>query len=171
MKELLTKKRKLITIGNLSVGKAWLDLGTSINLMPLSMLQRIGDVEVRPTRMTLQLADRSIKYPHGIVEDLLGDEVNFNIFEAMKHPNDKKDFFRVDVMDEVCLEAERKFSLAIPVEKALNFDMKAAGEKRKLQLHELEEMRLQAYESSKIYKSKVKSYHDRKIVQRNFQPG
>ncbi|XP_020232598.1 uncharacterized protein LOC109812941 [Cajanus cajan] len=195
-----------VTIGNLSVGKAWLDLGTSINLMPLSMLQRIGDVEVRPTRMTLQLADRSIKYPHGIVEDLLvtvdkfffpvdfivmdmeedsevplilgrpfmktakviidvddgklkvrvqGDEVNFNIFEAMKHPNDKKDFFRVDVMDEVCLEAERKFSLAIPVEKALNFDMKAAGEKRKLQLHELEEMRLQAYESSKIYKSKV----------------
>nr|KYP72403.1 hypothetical protein KK1_004991 [Cajanus cajan] len=39
--------------------------------MPLSMLQRIGEVEVRPTRMTLQLADSSIKYPHGIVEDLL----------------------------------------------------------------------------------------------------
>nr|KYP50823.1 hypothetical protein KK1_027388 [Cajanus cajan] len=39
--------------------------------MPLYMLQRIGDVEVKPTRMTLQLTDRSIKYPHGIVEDLL----------------------------------------------------------------------------------------------------
>ena len=60
-----------ITIGNLTVGKALLDLGASINLMPLSMLKKIGDVEVRPTRMTLQLADRSIKYPHGIVEDLL----------------------------------------------------------------------------------------------------
>jgi len=35
------------------------------------MLKRIGDVEVRPTRMTLQLADRSIKHPYGIVEDLL----------------------------------------------------------------------------------------------------
>ncbi|XP_068498518.1 uncharacterized protein [Phaseolus vulgaris] len=35
------------------------------------MLKKIGDVEVKPTRMTLQLADRSIKYPHGIVEDLL----------------------------------------------------------------------------------------------------
>ncbi|XP_020209688.1 uncharacterized protein LOC109794656, partial [Cajanus cajan] len=60
-----------VTIGNLSVGKALLDLGSSINLMPLSMSQRIGDVEVRPTRMTLLLADKSIKYPHGIVEDLL----------------------------------------------------------------------------------------------------
>jgi len=46
-----------ITIGNLTVGKALLDLGASINLMPLSMLKKIGDVEVRPTRMTLQLAD------------------------------------------------------------------------------------------------------------------
>ena len=48
-----------------------MDLGASINLMSLSMLKKIRDVEVRPTRMTLQLADRSIKYPHGIVEDLL----------------------------------------------------------------------------------------------------
>ncbi|XP_052734138.1 uncharacterized protein LOC128196675 [Vigna angularis] len=42
-----------VTIGTLPVGKALLDLGASINLMPLSMLKRIGDLEVRPTRMTL----------------------------------------------------------------------------------------------------------------------
>jgi len=60
-----------ITIGNLTVGKALLDLGASINLIPLSILKKIGDVEVRPTRITLQLADRSIKHPYGIVEDLL----------------------------------------------------------------------------------------------------
>jgi len=35
------------------------------------MLKKIGDVEVRPIRMTLQLADRSIKYPYGIVKDLI----------------------------------------------------------------------------------------------------
>ena len=60
-----------VIIGNLIVEKALLDLGASINLMPSSMLKKIGDVELKPTRMTLQLADRSTKYPHGIVEDLL----------------------------------------------------------------------------------------------------
>ena len=60
-----------VTIGRLEVGKALLDLGASINLMPLSMLQRIGDLEIKPTRMSLQLVDRTIKYPHGVVEDVL----------------------------------------------------------------------------------------------------
>jgi len=57
----------LIIVGNLYVGKALLDLGVSINLIPLSILKKIGDVEVRPTCITLQLADRSIKHPYGIV--------------------------------------------------------------------------------------------------------
>ena len=47
-----------VTIGNLTVERALLDLGASINLIPLSMLKKIGDVEVKPTRMTLQLADK-----------------------------------------------------------------------------------------------------------------
>ena len=55
-----------VTIGALPVGKALLDLGASINLMPLSMVKRIGDLEVKPTRMTLQLADRSLKFPYGV---------------------------------------------------------------------------------------------------------
>lgn len=53
--------------------------------------------------------------------------------------------------------------------KFLNFDESLSGEKRKLQLLELEEMRLNAYESSKIYNLKVKTYHDRKLVKKNFQ--
>ena len=57
-----------------------LDLGASINLIPLSMLKKIGDVEVRPTRMTLQLADCSIKHPYGIVEDLLVKMVKMDKF-------------------------------------------------------------------------------------------
>jgi len=60
-----------ITIGNLTVGRALLDHGASINLIPLFMLKKIGEVEVRPTRMTLQLADRSIKHPNGIVENMI----------------------------------------------------------------------------------------------------
>ncbi|XP_027903598.1 uncharacterized protein LOC114163487 [Vigna unguiculata] len=60
-----------VTIRTLPVGKTMFDLGASINLMPLSMLRRIGDLEVRPTRMALQLVDRSMKYPYGVAEDVL----------------------------------------------------------------------------------------------------
>ncbi|GAU10447.1 hypothetical protein TSUD_419210, partial [Trifolium subterraneum] len=45
------------------------------------------------------------------------------------------------------------------------------GEKRKTQLHEVEEMRFHAYESSKLYKEKVKEYHDKRIISKNFHPG
>ena len=45
------------SIGEVSVGKALLDLGANINLMPLYMCQRIGNLKIAPTRMTLQLAD------------------------------------------------------------------------------------------------------------------
>ena len=59
------------SIGAMSVGKVLIDLGASINLMPLSMCRRIGELEILPTRMTLQLADRSITRPYGVVEDVL----------------------------------------------------------------------------------------------------
>jgi len=47
------------------------DLGASINLMPYSMFVRLGLKEMSPTRMSISLADRSIKYPVGIVENVL----------------------------------------------------------------------------------------------------
>ena len=59
------------SIGAVSVGKMLINLGASINLMPLSMCRRIGELEILPTRMTLQLADRSITRPYGVMEDVL----------------------------------------------------------------------------------------------------
>ena len=59
------------SIGVVSVWKALIDLGASINLIPLSMCKRIGELEILPTRMTLQLEDRSITRPYGVVEDVL----------------------------------------------------------------------------------------------------
>jgi len=41
------------SIGEVSVGKALIDLGAIINLMPLSMCRRLGELEIMPTRMTL----------------------------------------------------------------------------------------------------------------------
>ncbi|CAL9010907.1 unnamed protein product, partial [Prunus brigantina] len=55
--------------------------------------------------------------------------------------------------------------------KAFNFDMKAAGEKRRLQLNELEELRHEAYENAKLYKEKTKQYHDKKILRKTFERG
>ncbi|GJW56292.1 hypothetical protein Tco_0103023 [Tanacetum coccineum] len=46
------------------------------------------------------------------------------------------------------------------------------GEKQFLQLHELDELRLQAYENSKLYKARTKAYHDRKLrIQKEFKAG
>jgi len=59
------------SIGEVFVGKALIDLGASINLMPLSMCQRLGEIEIMLTCMTLQLADRSITRPYGVIEHVL----------------------------------------------------------------------------------------------------
>ncbi|XP_058767104.1 uncharacterized protein LOC131640732 [Vicia villosa] len=129
-----------VTIGNVYVGKGLIDLGSSINLIPLSLVKRFGNINLKSTRMTLQLADKSTTHSIGITEDLLDkvdkfffpvnfvvidmeedydtplilgrpfmktarmmididdglmkvrvldEEVCFNLFEVMKHSNDK----------------------------------------------------------------------------------
>nr|GEV86700.1 reverse transcriptase domain-containing protein [Tanacetum cinerariifolium] len=46
------------------------DLGASINLMPLSIWKKLSLLELTPTRMTLEFADRSITRPKGVAEDV-----------------------------------------------------------------------------------------------------
>ncbi|XP_072066883.1 uncharacterized protein [Arachis hypogaea] len=58
-------------IGDISIEKALCDLGASNNLMSLAMMKRMRIEEAKSTRMALQLADRTFKFPHGVVEDLL----------------------------------------------------------------------------------------------------
>ncbi|XP_028189216.1 uncharacterized protein LOC114375586 [Glycine soja] len=53
------------------MGKALIDLGTNINLMPFSICRRLGELDIMPTIMTLQLGDRSITRPYGVIEDIL----------------------------------------------------------------------------------------------------
>ncbi|XP_015965403.1 uncharacterized protein LOC107489150 [Arachis duranensis] len=55
--------------------------------------------------------------------------------------------------------------------KFLIFDAKAVGEKRLLQLNELNEFRNSAFENSKLYKDKTKVWHDKKIATTAFEPG
>ncbi|GJT86965.1 hypothetical protein Tco_1068682 [Tanacetum coccineum] len=55
--------------------------------------------------------------------------------------------------------------------KHTNFDVQTAGDHRKVQLNELNELRDQAYENSLIYKEKTKRIHDAKIKNRVFNVG
>ena len=60
-----------VNIGGTCIDKALLDLGASLNLLPYLVYKQLGLGELKPTNITLSLADRSVKIPKGIVEDVL----------------------------------------------------------------------------------------------------
>ena len=80
------------SMGEVPVGKALIDLGASINLMSLSMCRRIGELEILPTWMTLQIADRSITRPYGVIEDVL---------VRVKHITFPSDFVVMDIEEDL----------------------------------------------------------------------
>ncbi|XP_070008596.1 uncharacterized protein [Nicotiana sylvestris] len=59
------------TIGSYAFAKALCDLGAIINLMLLAVYTKLGIGRARPTSMLLQLADRTVKRPTGILDDVL----------------------------------------------------------------------------------------------------
>ncbi|GJS66939.1 DNA-directed DNA polymerase [Tanacetum coccineum] len=58
-------------VSHLQINNALVDLGASIILMPYTMYEKLGLGEPKLTRMSLELVDRSIQYPRGIVENVL----------------------------------------------------------------------------------------------------
>ncbi|RVW66631.1 hypothetical protein CK203_063610 [Vitis vinifera] len=66
-----------VMIGGKVVEKALLDLGASVNLLPYSVYKQLGLGELKPTAITLSLADRSVKIPRGVIEDVLVQVDNF----------------------------------------------------------------------------------------------
>ncbi|RDX72685.1 hypothetical protein CR513_47787, partial [Mucuna pruriens] len=79
------------TIGECTFANAMLDLGASINVMPTSIYRSLNFGDLEPTGMTIQLANRSIVQPLGVLEDVLV-QVNELIFPA--------DFYVLDMEDE-----------------------------------------------------------------------
>ena len=60
-----------LTLGNACINCALCNLGSSVHLMPHSMCKKLDLRELRPTTISLQLADRSVKYPMGVLENVL----------------------------------------------------------------------------------------------------
>ncbi|RVW34657.1 Retrovirus-related Pol polyprotein from transposon 17.6 [Vitis vinifera] len=99
-----------VQIGDSFVERALLDLGASVNLLPYSIYKQLGLGELKATTITLSLADRSIKVPRGVVEDVLVQiekfyypvdfvvldtkplkRVEMNVFNLCKQPMDHDD--------------------------------------------------------------------------------
>ena len=66
-----------VMIGGKVVEKALLDLEASVNLLPYFVYKQLGLGELKPATITLSLADRSVKIPRGIIEDVLVQVDNF----------------------------------------------------------------------------------------------
>ena len=83
-----------VNIGGNCIDKALLDLGASVNLMPYSVYKQLGLGELKPTNITLSLADRSVKIPKGVVEDVLVKidkfyyPVDFVVLDTEPSPNE-----------------------------------------------------------------------------------
>lgn len=60
-----------ITIGDCQISRALLDLGASVNLIPYIVYKQLGLGKLKPTRSVLQMANRSVNMPRGVIEDVL----------------------------------------------------------------------------------------------------
>ncbi|KAK8322558.1 hypothetical protein V6Z12_A12G175200 [Gossypium hirsutum] len=78
-------------IGSVGIKKAMCDLGTSINVMPLSIYKLLNAGPLKETGVIIQLADRSVVHPEGVLEDVLV-KVNELIFPT--------DFYIIDMEDD-----------------------------------------------------------------------
>ncbi|GJR80072.1 reverse transcriptase domain-containing protein [Tanacetum coccineum] len=98
------------------------DLGASINLMPYSLYAKLSLKTIKPTKMSVRLADRSFQYPVRIAENMLVEvgkstfpvdfvilkitkHMTFHMDSAMKHSYSNDDTcFSIDIIDEILEE-------------------------------------------------------------------
>ncbi|XP_057790787.1 uncharacterized protein LOC131007892 [Salvia miltiorrhiza] len=92
LKDIVSRKKKLGEFET-HFGRSLCDLRASINLMPLSVFQQLAIGELKPTSIRLQMADRSVTYLRGIVENVLvkvGDFILPAYFVVLDIEDDNK---------------------------------------------------------------------------------
>jgi hypothetical protein len=82
------------TIYYQKIKNALCELGVSVNLMSKAMFEELGYAALSPTMMTVQLAESSIRYPKGIVKNLLVNVKGSYVFV---------DFMVLDTQEEMLL--------------------------------------------------------------------
>nr|GFA19872.1 reverse transcriptase domain-containing protein [Tanacetum cinerariifolium] len=129
--------------------------------------QTIGHVKVT-NRGLKRILKRTVGENHALWSDKLEDAL-WAFRTAFKTPVGCTPYRLVYGKScHLSLELEQKAFWAL---KHVNFDLKTAGDHRKLQLNELSELRDQAYVNSLIYKERMKKLHDAKIKNRIFNVG
>ncbi|XP_074298320.1 uncharacterized protein LOC141629175 [Silene latifolia] len=58
------------SIQGVAIKRALCDLGASVSLVPFSIFKKLDLGDLKPTRVSLQLANRSVKFPIGVIEDV-----------------------------------------------------------------------------------------------------
>ncbi|GJY19346.1 reverse transcriptase domain-containing protein [Tanacetum coccineum] len=147
--------------------KVMLKYGVTHRLSTAYHPQTSGQVEVS-NRGLKRILERTVGENHASWSDKLDDAL-WAFRTAFKTPIGCTPYKLV--YGKAChlpIELEHKAYWAL---KHCNFDLKTAGDHRKVQMNELNELRDQAYENSLIYKEKTKKIHDSKIKNRVFNVG
>ncbi|GJY18566.1 reverse transcriptase domain-containing protein [Tanacetum coccineum] len=134
---------------------------------PLPTLKTSGQVEVSNHGLK-RILERTVGEYHTWWSDKLDDAL-WVFHTAFKTPIGYTPYKLVyGKSSHLPIELEHKAYWAL---KHANFDLKTAGDHRKLQLNELNELRDQAYDNSLIYKERTKNLYDSKIKNRIFDVG
>nr|GEX01610.1 hypothetical protein [Tanacetum cinerariifolium] len=108
----------LVMVGNITIKKALLDLGASINILPASLVDKYDLGTLRKTDTIISLADRYTKIPRGILEDVIvkvddfyypvnffvmdTEKLRLNVFNLLNSPI-SNDCYHIDTIDE-CIQ-------------------------------------------------------------------